>query len=428
MWARVAPARPHYGWWIIASTLAVTFVGVGVGYYTLAVFLQPLRDVHGWSNTAVAGATGLYFSVSGITSAIIGPAIDRRGPIGFMAAGAIGMGVSIGLVGSISHLWQLYALYTGLAIAAGMLLGTGAAAVMNRWFVTRRAQAMSIGFTGPSLGGMVFVPLGTYLIDRGGLELATPALGVLGVLIALPFVAAVIVWDPAQIDSEPDFGRPLDVDNALLGDDVQLRVWTRPEAVRTTAFWSLLVAFTLVLCAQTGFLIHQIAFLTDRLGSAQAASFAVTFTAFGSAAARLVVGAFGDRVDRRRFTMALFVAQAISIIVLVFVDSSVLSWVLVLIIGFTLGNVYMMQTLLVSDVFGQLSFASVMGMITLWTGIGTGFGPLAVGWLEDLTGSYTVPYLATAITTLIATVIVSFARPPARTTSSATSPATSSAP
>lgn len=410
--ARIVPSRPHYGWWIIAATLAVTFVGVGVGYYTLAVFLQPLRDAHGWSNTAVAGATGLYFSISGITSALIGPAIDRNGPLRFMVMGALGMGAAIAAVGSLSQLWQLYLVYTLLAVSAGFLLGTGASAIINRWFVTRRAQAMSIAFSGPSIGGMVFVPLGTFLIDRGGLGLASPVLGLVAVAVALPAVLLVLVWDPIQMDSSPDFGRPLDVKNELLADDVQRRVWGRAEAVRTVPFWALLVGFTLVLGAQTGFLIHQIAFLTDRLGSAQAASFAVTFTAFGSAAARLVVGAFGDRVDRRLFTIALFVVQAVSVVALVLIDNVAVSWGLVLIIGFTLGNIYMMQTLLVSDVFGQLSFATVMGMIGLWVGIGTGVGPVAVGWIEDLTGSYTAAFIATSVTTLVAAVIVSFAKPP----------------
>jgi len=403
---------PHYGWWIVVGVVMVMFVGVGVGYYALAVFLGPLQDEHGWSNAAVSGATGMYFSLSGIAAAIFGPRVDRNGPIGLMIIGTIGMAGAIAMVGRVSELWHLYTAYAVLAISFGMALGTGTSSIMSRWFVTRRAQAMSIAFIGPSLGGMVLVPVGTALVNAGGLRLAGPGLALVALVFGLPFIIAVLVWDPHQVGSEVDFGRPLEVDNEALGDDVQQRVWTRPEAARTMAFWALLIGFALVLCAQTGFIIHQLAFLEDRLGSANAASFALTVTAFGSIIARLAVGVFGDRIDRRLLTVALFAVQAISVLIVTLVDNTALTWVLVLIIGFTIGNVYMMQTLLISDVFGQVSFATVMGMIGLVSGIGTGFGPLIVGWIEDSTGSYRVPFLVTTAMTVVAAVVVSQARPP----------------
>lgn len=403
---------PHYGWWIVVGVVMVMFVGVGVGYYALAVFLGPLQDEHGWSNAAVSGATGMYFSLSGIAAAIFGPRVDRNGPIGLMVIGIIGMAIAISLVGLVSELWHLYAAYAMLAISFGMALGTGTSSIMSRWFVTRRAQAMSVAFIGPSLGGMILVPVGTALINAGGLSLAGPGLAVVALVVGLPFIVGVLIWDPQQVDSEVDFGRPLDVTNDALGDDVQQRIWTRPEAVRTLAFWALLIGFALVLCAQTGFIIHQIAFLEDRFGSASAASLALTVTAFGSIIARLVVGVFGDRINRLLLTVMLFVVQGLSVLLVTLVDNTALTWLLVLIIGFTIGNVYMMQTLLVSDVFGQVSFATVMGLIGLVSGIGTGFGPLIVGWIEDATGSYRVPFLVTTAMTMVAAVVVSQARPP----------------
>ena len=82
--------------------MGVAFVmlcGVGVGYYGLAVFLNPLQQAHGWSNAAVSGATGLYFVVSGLSAAFIGPAIDRRGPMPFLTAGVVLTAVMVGCIG-----------------------------------------------------------------------------------------------------------------------------------------------------------------------------------------------------------------------------------------------------------------------------------------------------------------------------------------
>jgi MFS family permease len=395
------------------------FVGVGVGYYGLAVFLRPLQEENGWSNAVVSGATGAYFSIAGVTAALAGPQIDRRGPLKFMLVGVVMMGAAVSAVGYLTTVWQLYLTYTFLAIAFGLGTGTGVQSILNRWFVTRRAQAMSIAFTGVSVGGMVLVPLGTYLIGRGGLRLAAPMMGALVLIIGLPMVLAVLVWDPKQIDSQVDFDRPLEIKNQLLDESVQMRTWTRREAATTAAFWSILLSFFLVLAAQTGFLLHQLSFLEDRFGSGQIASLTLTVTAFGSIIARLVVGQFADRLAKRTLSVALFVIQAICVLGVAFIDNAVTTWIFVLIIGFTIGNIYMMQALLVSEIFGFASFATVMGLISVATQAGSGLGPFSVGWLEQQTGSYTLPFAVTATVTLVAATLLVLAKPPAASAATA---------
>ncbi|MDW8048047.1 MAG: MFS transporter, partial [Chloroflexota bacterium] len=206
--ARVLPRRWFYGWYIALACAALMFVGMGVGYYGLAVYLSPLKEAHGWSTTAVSGATGLYFSVMGLTSAFVGPRIDERGPLRFMVVGMLLCGIAASLIGFVRELWQLYLVYATLAVAIGMSAGVAINAIMTRWFVRRRARAMSISATGVSLGGVVLSPLISRLIDVGGLELAAPAMGALILAVALPVILLVIAWDPAEMGLHPD-GLPL---------------------------------------------------------------------------------------------------------------------------------------------------------------------------------------------------------------------------
>src|SRR5690606_34541870 len=98
---------------------------------------------------------------------------------------------------------------------------------------------------------------------------------------------------------------------------VQLREWARAEVLRTVAFWALLAAFLMVLMAQTGYVIHQISFLEDRMGSRSEAAFALSLTALGSIIARLIVGTFADAIDKRWLTVILFVVQASAILLIV---------------------------------------------------------------------------------------------------------------
>jgi MFS family permease len=411
--ARFLPEGSYYGWAVAVGCSFLMLVGVGVGYYGLAVFLRPLQEVHGWSNRVVSGATGLYFGVSGITGAIVGPHIDRRGPRTFMLVGSVLIGASVSLIGYVHAIWQLYAVYTVLAVAFGLATSVSVNAVMTRWFVARRAKAMSISSTGISVGGMVLAPLGSKLIDVGGLELASPVMGALVIAVALPVILFVIVPDPAHVGLLPDGLAPAAPVRSTLAESVQLRAWTRPQAIRTQAFWAMLVGFGVVLTAQTGFVIHQISFLETRVGSRSTAALALSVTAFGSIVARLVVGTFADRIDKKGLTIALFVVQASAVAGVVATDNVPLTYLLTLVFGFTIGNVYMMMSLLVGEVFGTVSFGAVFGLVSLVGQTGSGLGPFVVGWLEDTTGGYSTPFTISAAATLAAAVAIAVLRPPA---------------
>jgi len=411
--ARVLPRKWFYGWYIAVACACLMFVGVGVGYYGLPIFLRPLKEEHGWSTTAVSWAPAIYFTVSGLTSAFIGPYIDRQGPTRYMLIGTVVNGISAAFIGLVDQLWQLYLVYFIFAIAFGMSSGIAVNAIMTRWFVRKRALAMSISSTGVSLGGVILAPVASWLVQSGGLELATPILGGLVLIVALPVILLLVAWDPGQMGLRPDGDNEAQAAAAKTrpGMAAQYKTWTRPEAMRTVGFWAIFFAFLLVLIAQTGYIIHQVNFLEDRLGSRSAAAFTISVTAFGSIIARLVVGIFADNVDRRLLTVVLFVVQATCTLLIIHIENVAATWALTLIFGLTIGNIYMMQSLLVGEIFGMVSFGAVFGLISLAGQAGSGIGPITVGILEDQTGGYTVPFTITAALTYLAAFAVLFARP-----------------
>ncbi len=416
--ARLLPSRFYYGWAIVFACAALLFVSVGVGYYGLAVYLGPLRELHGWSNGDVSLATGMYFAFSGLSSALVGPQIDRHGARRWMIPGLLLIGVSSVWIGQVANLWQLYASYILLAIGSGMSAGVAVNATLARWFVQRRAWAMAMASTGVSLGGAVLSPLNTFLIEQYGLSLATPVMGVLILAVGIPIVLLVLVWDPRQM------GLPQDglkrsaavITNAARSAANQTRVWTVRQALGTVPFWAILISFVIVLLAQTGFILHQVAFLEERLGSLTAAGTTLSLTAIGSIVARLIVGRFfADRVDLRILTVIMFVVQGTAALAVIHIDHPVSTFVAILIFGFTIGNVYMLQSLLTSDVFGYVSFGAVHGLIAMATQISSGLGPWMIGALEDLTGSYEIPLTLVAILTYASLIPIYFAKPPKTT-------------
>lgn len=409
--ARFASPKVFYGWYVAGACLVMMYVTVGVSYYGLSLFLRPLRDEHGWSNSVVSGATGAFFLISGVAAFGAGPFIDKIGPRRFLAAGIVLTGVGAALVGFIDEIWQLYACYTLLAVAYGLGAVVPVSTLMSRWFIQNRAKAMMVSSTGVSLGGATLVPIGAALIERGGLRLAAPVLGILVLCVALPVLVLFVSAAPEDMDLEPD-GGVVPNRRSRVNRASQYRIWTRGQAMRTVGFWAAVVAFFLALGAQTGVLIYQLAFLqeADKLGTRSAAALAVTTTTIGSILARMVVSMVADRLDKRLMAMGLFLLQACAIGAYLLVHQTFWIYAAALLFGFTVGNVYLAQSLLIGELFGLVSFGTVYGMVALSSQLGSGISLIVVGRLVDAHG-YTVPFLFLAGLDVLAAVLVLAARP-----------------
>ncbi len=410
--ARIASPKVFYGWYVAGACLVMMYVTVGVSYYGLSLFLRPLRDEHGWSNAVVSGATGMFFLVSGVAAFAAGPFIDRIGPRRFLGAGITLTALGAAAVGIINQIWQLFAVYAVLAVAYGLGAVVPVSTLMSRWFIQNRAKAMMVSSTGVSLGGATLVPIGAVLIERGGLRLAAPVLGLLVFVVAMPVLLLVVAASPAEMGLQPDGGfvatRRSRVDAAS-----QYRFWSRTQALRTAGFWAAVVAFFLALGAQTSVLIYQLSFLQepDKLGSRSAAALAVTTTTIGSILARIAVSMVADRLDKRLMAMCLFLLQAVAISAYLVVHHAFWIYAAALLFGFTVGNIYLAQSLLIGELFGLVSFATVFGMVSLSSQIGSGLSLIVVGRLVDAHG-YTVPFVVLALFDVVAAAIVLLARLP----------------
>ena len=416
--ARVLPTSVFYGWYVAVACGVMMWVTVGVGYYGLSVFLRPLQDEHDWSAAVVSGASGLFFVVSGVAAFVVGPVIDRRGPKRMMAIGAVLTGISAAAVGFVDTVWQLYLVYTVMALAYGMGAAVAVGSIMSKWFIHHRAKAISLSSTGVSLGGATLVPLGAWLIGEGGLRLGAPVLGALVIVVAVPVLWLVVAAEPQEMGLQADgFGGPDGVrpeHRSRVQLDTQYRTWTREQARRTTSFWAILIGFGMALATQTAVLIHQLSFLQepDKLGSRSAAALAVTVTTIGSIVARLVVGQLiADKADKRVMTAVLFVGQASAVLLYTMVSGTLAIYAVALLFGFTIGNVYMMMSLLTAEIFGIPSFGTVFGVVSLAGQLGSGLGLVFIGWAHDAADSYTVPFVALAALNLVAAMVITFARP-----------------
>ena len=395
--------------------MAVLFVSSGIGFYSHGVILDPLRNLHGWSKATISSAITLYFVTAGINGFLIGRRIDRYGPKWVLVLGSLAIGSGYCLLSLVTAKWQLYAVYLVMAIGFSCINIVPINTLVANWFIRRRGFAMSLANTGLSLGGIVLVPLASFVIVHWGLGSALPLLGALGCIVIIPMALFVIKQRPADLSQFPDGevrrASAVEPGGLSLSHAIQSRVWSRVEAMRTIAFWAIVCAFLLALGGQVAFLIHQISFLNQYLGITGAAT-AVSITAFASIIGRLVLGTFVDRLDKRYVAMACFLLQGAAVLTLAYDNHVVILYLGTFVFGLTMGSILMVQSLIIGECFGLASFAMVAGFTGLFTMSGAAFGPTLAGVIYDATGSYQMAFTIFAALSMIAMIVIFFARPP----------------
>ena len=404
-----------YGWWIVAAGTVILFVSSGIGFYGHGVILDPLRNQHGWSKATISSAITLYFFATGAFGFLIGRLIDKYGPKWFLVIGSLVIGAGFVLLSFINATWQLYGIYLFMAVGFCCTSLVPVNTLITNWFIRKRGFAMSLTNTGLSLGGIVLVPFAVYMISDWGLHIALPVLGTIFWVVIIPTALFFIKQRPADINQYPDGDSPDKAGkatiNSALNIEAQLHTWTRRQALRTMAFWAIVAAFLMALGGQIAFLVHQVSFLGQYLGTAGAAS-AVSLTAGASIAGRLFLGTFVDRCDKRYVTMVCFLIQGIAVLALAYYNHVVVLYLGTFAFGLTMGSIIMMQSLITGECFGLKSFATVSGIAGLFTMSGAAFGPMLAGFIYDATDSYRTAFTIFAVLSILAMGVIYFAKPP----------------
>ena len=412
--ALTAAGNRFYGWWIVLVSTVILFVSSGIGFYGHGVILDPLIARHGWSKATISSAVTLYFITSGIMGMLIGRQIDKYGPKWVLIIGSATIGTGFVLLSLITGVWQLYAIYFIMALGFSCTSLVPANTLITNWFIRKRGFAMSLTNTGLSAGGIILVPLASYLITRWGLQTALPILGAIYGVVVLG-CTSFIKQRPSDINQFPD-GIPPQAgsgqnNSSAISYSAQMRVWTRRQAIGTSTFWAIVAAFLLTLAGQIAFLMHQISFLSRYLGVSGAAT-AVSITAGASIIGRLWLGTFVDRCDKRYVTMVCFLIQGAAMFTLAHFQHVVILYLGTLAFGLTMGSIIMMQSLIIGECFGLVSFATVSGLAGVFTMTGAAFGPSIAGFIFDATGSYQMAFTIFAAMSAVAILVIYFAKPP----------------
>ncbi|MFQ5614017.1 MAG: MFS transporter [Anaerolineae bacterium] len=408
-----------YGWAIAAAaffSLAIVFGG----RLSFQVFFVALIDDYGWSRASTAGIFSLSMVVFAIFAPPMGWLLDRFGPRRLFSVGALLFAGGLLASSRISTQWQLYFWYGVVASLGITILGlANYATLIARWFRRRRATAMGLAFAGTGIGTLVIVPLTERWITAWGWRLALVGQAILLTAIVLPLSFLVMRLRPAKLGLQPDGDPapppPRSMPAAQPAPSRYLS-WSLQDAIRTPAFWLLLVAAFGGLFSLRMLSVHQVAAAVD-VGFDR--FFAATLMGFSGGIVVLAFigwGILADRIGRRRAFIVSSVAMGGATISLLLLQDSTQVWLLYLyavLFGLGEGSRSSLLTAMMSDTFPGESVGQINGFVGMAFGAGAASGSWLAGYLFDLTGSY-VPafWVALAVTVLsVACVILAASRP-----------------
>src|SRR5262249_45365318 len=257
----------------------------------------------------------------------------------------------LGILYSPIQLYLFHLVY-GLCYGCGGIIPN--ITTVARWFEARRSLAISIASTGLSLGGIAITPTSAYLIEHHGIAGAAPWLALAMLIGVVPATALVVRPGPQAMGLAPDGVAP------SFGGAPAAAVprATFAEARRSRFFAGVAAAYFFVMGAQVGAIAH-IYRLAKTVGGADIAALAVALLAGASVCGRLAGGWILLKAPARGFTLALFAQQAAALAVLALAANEGTLLLGVVTFGLAMGNILMMQPLLLAEAFGTHSFARI---------------------------------------------------------------------
>ena len=394
----------------------VTFAISAAVMHSYSVFLVAFLEEFRWSRAETSLAFSMSALVGGVSAPLVGALVDRLGPRRLVLLG--GSVLTLGLLGSayVGALWQIVVLYGALMTLGANCLGLVVfVPILSRRFVSNRGMAISIVQSANGFARAVSAPLAQLLISAVGWRHAYLAQAVFMGVLVWPLAALFRRDEPpaprvSQSASPPGEGvgaaRPI------------RRDWTLAEAIATPHFWLL---FTVYLCTGLGSFfvsLHQLAFAVDAGFDKLYAASVLGFGAFLAVGGTIVTGTVSDYIGRELSAILAYAVSIVGVICALFITGPQHAWLLWLhacFFGLTWGARGPTITAKTADLFPGPNLGTILGVITVGTGIGSAVGAWGAGWIFDVSGSYRLAFLASIASYLVGCIAFwALRRPPTR--------------
>ncbi len=175
-------------------------------------------------------------------------------------------------------------------------------------------------------------------------------------------------------------------------------MWGIPvrEVMRTSSFTMLVIGLAGISFGTATVTVLQIPYLESIGLPTTTAAFTVTFYSLSSLLGRLGFGFLADRYNKRVMLAMCTLMIALGLAFLPFVRTLPQVLAALMLLGPGFGGTIPVRAAMIADNYGTRYFGTLNGLATFVRTIGSGLGPLVVGYTVDHTGAYFVGWLLAA--------------------------------
>src|SRR5438067_5501581 len=377
---RIRPA------WVVLGGAFGAFTLSAALMHSYPVYLVAFIADFGWSRAETSIAYSVSQFVGGTSSPLVGYLVDRLGSRRLVLIGA-GLLV-IGLLGSafIGALWQIVLLYGIVMTFGANCLGLVVfVPMLSRYFVRRRGMAISIVQSANGIARGLSAPLVQLLISLIGWRSTYVVQAGLMAALVLPLASLFRRADapPPQLQ---DGAVPNETPDAMSAGDAEPlgRGWSLREAMRTPHFWLL---FLVYLCTGLGSFfvsLHQLAFAVDIGFDKLYAAEVLGMGAFLAVPGIVVTGTLSDYIGREWSAILAYGFSIIGVVFALMITSPAQHlrlWLHACFFGLTWGARGPAITAKTADLFPGRQLGTILGVITIGSGVGSAVGSWGAGWI-----------------------------------------------
>ena len=400
--------RIFYGWRIVLAAFLNLFFSVGIVYYGFPVFYPSMVHSLGFTRAQLTQGFLLGFVVAGLPFGLVaGVLIDRLGSRRVIQIGIWFVGLPLILMGSMTRVWQYYALCIAEVIGFVLTGPIPNQVLISNWFRLKRGRAMGSAYLGLGMGGAISPLLINTLIQSFGWPRAFEIIGALVLVVLFPVSQWITRSSPRDLDLLPDGIPPTDAVNDLASSEPESTNGVGVvRAVHTANFWLIVTGCTLTIGAIGTVTQHLVLFLTGEGYSLTSASRVSSALLVSSLVGRVIVGYFADRYRRKNLMALFYLIFAIAVPLLFAGRRPGVIWGFALLSGFAIGADYMLIPLVTADCFGLSSLGKLLSLIITGYSLGQWFAPWLAGKIFDTQHRYDLAWIIMSAAAVVGAALV----------------------
>lgn len=378
------PAKSMKHWLVLACCCGILASSIGLGSNAFGVFITPVADSLGiYRGTFALQATIAYFGLA-VSSLFVPRVLEKIG-----LKPSIRLGVALASLSTIAiafteSVWIFNLMGAVRGVGMGFFAMVPMTLIINNWFEERNGLAVSIGFCFSGVGGAIFSPLFTSLIENVSWQFAFIVMGVLFAVLCAP-----AMFYPFSIDPREDGYLPY-------GHEEKPKEERKPtskgglhqDISRKDLIFIILFSFALLHTSIMGIAQHIPGFAVSINFSSQVGAWMLSAIMIGNITFKLVLGALSDMFGIVKASIIIILIHMVSIVGLIFLRNTAgllfASWLF----GAMFSVTAVSLPLLTSHFYGKSRMMLVYPIFSFAAGTGRSISTTLIGYIFDFTGGY----------------------------------------